>query len=225
MGRPTWLLTLAAPVAAFVAVAWWHDVPSTLTQADEVAIEIILAGHEVARAPADYEQQVATVAAVQDAVFAASARYRAIPQGHTREPADLLLMGHGLCFDRSRTIEKALQAVGMEVRHVAVYESWVELLFTATKDSHALTEVKTSRGWMLVDSVADWRGIDARGDPVSAERLGAGGVDLATPVPEAVSILDDGFVAVIGLYSRHGLFYPPFAPFPDVDWVQLAQNL
>jgi hypothetical protein len=33
------------------------------------------------------------------------------------------------------------------------------------------------------------------------------------------------FTWIYSLYSRHGRFYPPYDPVPDVNWAELAQNL
>ena len=30
------------------------------------------------------------------------------------------------------------------------------------------------------------------------------------------------FTFVFGLYSRHGQYFPPFMPFPDVNWRDLV---
>jgi hypothetical protein len=37
-------------------------------------------------------------------------------------------------------------------------------------------------------------------------------------------LLTNPFIYVIGLYSRHGFFYPPYLPFPDVNVLQLKAN-
>jgi hypothetical protein len=38
-------------------------------------------------------------------------------------------------------------------------------------------------------------------------------------------IFRSDFTYVIGLFSRHGRFYPPFTPIPDVNWRQIVYNL
>ena len=37
-------------------------------------------------------------------------------------------------------------------------------------------------------------------------------------------ILGRPFTYLFGLYSRHGRFYPPYTPVPDLDWGQLGYN-
>jgi hypothetical protein len=94
--------------------------------------------------------------------------------------------------------------------------------------SHALTEVKTSRGWMLVDPLSQWMGLTVDGRVISADmlerdsRLFKSGWDRRIKDPPN-SILSHEFVDVVGLYSRHGDFYWPYEPVPDVNWTQLAR--
>ncbi len=94
---------------------------------------------------------------------------------------------------------------------------------TPGSDSHAVSEVRTERGWMTVDSNARWIGLTADGRPLSVPQIDA---DSAAEVgPEAARepptlLLVEPHVTLYGLYSRHGEFYPPFVPFPDVDFRQ-----
>ncbi len=54
----------------------------------------------------DFEAEVRSIVAVQDAVLKAAPVDRAIPIGREREPKDLYELKYGLCYDRSRVIEK-----------------------------------------------------------------------------------------------------------------------
>jgi hypothetical protein len=180
-----------------------------------------------------FESQVRAVAAVQDAVLVASPTNIGVALNRQREPKDLFLLKQGLCFDRSRAIEKLLTYLGLEVRHVAVYatasRSALAALLTPENPSHAVSEVRTAKGWLLVDSNNRWLGVDANRNPVSTLGLKKLSERRGPWAPESKARINpiflDDFVFVYGLYSRHGRFYPPFTSFPDVNFRQLVSNL
>jgi len=98
-----------------------------------------------------------------------------------------------------------------------------------TKDtiSHALTEVETRRGWMIVDSKTRWAGLTSDGKPLDLASVRQDphrkwNSAVKDPLPE---IYGAPFTWIYGLYSRHGRFYPPYDPVPDVNWSEFAQNL
>ena len=140
--------------------------------------------------------------------------------------------GHGLCFDRSRAIETILRLQGMRTRHAAIYStratgSALRSLATPGVDSHAITEVMTRRGWMIVDSNSRWIGLTNANQPLDLARLrdrpgGPWHPSVRVQLPE---IYRAPYTWVYGLYSRHGRFYPPYNPVPDVNWAELAENL
>jgi hypothetical protein len=206
----------------------WNNVSAEVTRADEIYIKKIIAERNI-REPTTFEQQISTILAVQDAVLDASPGNDAIPLDEPREPKDLYQAQSGECYDRSRTIEKALEYLHMKVRHVAVYSTAQEpVIYAILSDntpSHALSEVLTKKGWMAVSSLSRWIGLTSAGDPVNV-------ADLAKPhvwsakVPGRMSwIFKSPFISIIGLYSRHGQFYPPYLPIPDVNYRQLLYNL
>ncbi len=178
-----------------------------------------------------YMEQIEFVAEVQSSVLAAAPTNKKIPYGSSREPRDLYLARHGLCFDRSWVIEKILISNGFQVRHVSVYSAdglrvpWLVLAVPGIP-SHALSEVSTSKGWLLVDSNRLWLSIDHNLDPISVSTiqiLGARNIlwgDSRAPSPDP--IFQSPFVHVYGLYSRHGRFFSPYVPVPDVHWGDLV---
>lgn len=224
-------------VGAAVALLWAHDVSTAVTPEDERYAAMILtqAGYDPAQlrshGVADFEAQIRTVVAVQDAVLAAAPVNRGIALGDEREPKDLFEEKAGLCYDRSRVIEKILSWLGFEARHVAVYstaeETAVEALLTPQVPSHAVTEVRTEKGWMLIDSNARWIGLDASRDAVSLDDIQSDGLRSWAPESRAPidTIFTRPFIRVRGLYSRHGRFYPPFTPFPDYNLRELVSNV
>ncbi len=225
--------------AALIAGAAAHEVDTAVTDEDRVYGARILAqaGYAAAAIEQDihgsFEAQVDTILAVQDAVLQATPEETGLPQGQPREPKDVFIAGQGLCFDRSRAIEKILSSLGFETRHIAIY-STAELgrlraLVTPGTASHALTEVRTARGWILVDSNARWIGLGPDGAVHGIESIQASDpfrTEWAANVPEPVSwpLFSEPFTYVIGLYSRHGKFFAPYNQVPDVNYAQLLQN-
>ncbi|MBB3229570.1 transglutaminase domain-containing protein [Halomonas stenophila] len=180
-----------------------------------------------------FPEEVDFIRQVQEAVLGNVPVNSGIPHGMPREPQDLLARGKGLCFDRSRFIEKALRLHGFETRHVAIYStsetsSAIESLLTPQVRSHAVTEVLTSLGWLVVDSNEPWISLDKRYQPLSIDQiseLGSSGIEEVLMSQPETSIYAGGFTFVYGLYSRHGMFYPPYDRVPDINVSEFGQNI
>ncbi len=180
-----------------------------------------------------FEKELGFIRLVQKAVLDAIPVNAGIPYDHPREPTDLLLLGEGHCFDRSRFIEKTLRHNGFETRHIAVYStadtgSALLSLLTPQVSSHAVTEVRTSRGWLVVDSNEPWISLSKDYQPLSINglsALNAGALEERLLSQPETSIYAAGFTFVYGLYSRHGRFYQPYNNFPDINVSEFAQNL
>lgn len=214
-----------------------HQVDVEITQEDRTFAQKILeeAGVQPLPKNATYAQEFAFITDVQKAVLTLAPINKGIPQGSPREPKNLYLAKHGLCYDRSRVIEKILSIHGFQTRHLFGYQtiegqsSLVTVLKPGTP-SHAFSEVKTKKGWLLVDSNTLWRSIDEQKNPVSVQALRD---DLRTPklswnqelAPIRYTFYKRDFFFFYGLYSRHGRFYPPFTPVPDIRWDQFMANL
>ncbi len=227
------LLFLAPVLLILFVVAITHDVGLEASTHDAAAARRMMAADPgLRRTPATFEEEVALVRSVQDRVLDTAPIDREIPQGRPRELADLVKAGHGLCFDRSRAIETVLRLRGMRTRHAAIYStrttgSALRSLATPGVDSHAITEVMTRKGWMIVDSNSRWIGLTKANQPVDLSELsdrpsGPWHPSVTEPLPP---IYKAPFTCVYGLYSRHGRFYPPYNPVPDVNWKELAENL
>lgn len=215
---------LTAIIFAFAAI---HDVPTTSSREDAAAAQTLLKQAEIKTTPTDFQSELDTIGAIQRQVLAAAPIDRGIPHGERRGLSDVLRLGYGLCYDRSRAIEIVLREVGFETRHAAVYslvrtKSPARALMTKGNSSHAVTEVKTSRGWMLVGSNEPWLGLTKSGEPVDLAKLEK--IDPRLLAGEPNGIFTEPFTWVYGLYSRHGGFFPPYTPFPDVNWAEFAQN-
>jgi hypothetical protein len=126
--------------------------------------------------------------------------------------------GQGLCFDRSRTFDKAFHYVGFESRHVYILyrenRPFWRAVFRYGQASHAVTEVKTSKGWMFVDSNSEWVAVTRQGEPVNADDVWRRFSEFENPPP----YLKDPWWAIRGMYSRKGQFYGAGIPFPEFNW-------
>ena len=231
------LIAITVVAALLTTLAWIHNVPTAPGRDDIRFIGAMLEergwGELIGDTPATFEQEIRVVTALQDAVLARAPEHKGLPMKGTREPKFLYEARYGLCYDRSRAIEKGLAIFGFETRHVAVYStketgSAVRSLLTPQIPSHAVTEVNTSRGWLLVDSNRRWISLDFSHRPWSAADLHEA-ANSQSPLPEwseenrvaMDGIFASPFAYVHGLYSRHGQFYPPYTPVPDVNWRDL----
>lgn len=224
-------LLLAAPAIGTLLLGAgalaYHEVGTAVTRDDAIFIEKIVGAVPFRRSGA-LEDDLAIVRTVQRSVLGHAPHSISIPYDHPREPRDLFHAKGGPCYDRSRTIEKALRRLGFAVRHVFLLPTGehgpLRALLTPGLATHAVSEVETSAGWLVVDSNARWISVDREGRPVSMHDLAAAGGDrLDTPPPSPV--YTEPVWPIYGLYSRHGRFYPPYGWVPDVNYGEMVQNL
>ena len=125
---------------------------------------------------------------------------------------------HGLCYDRSRTLDKAFSYMGFESRHVFLLfredRSFLGALLHRGHPSHAVTEVKTSRGWMFVDSNSPWIALTRQGQPVNADDVWR----RADEFERRPQYLRSPWWAIRGMYSRKGHMYSKISMFPEFNW-------
>ena len=236
----TRLVVTASLVLAVALFGWWNHVPGNVSGEDVRFIGLILSenGHEgLLRAEAaSFADEISIISAVQDAVLAHAPENVGLSMDAPREPEYLYRARKGLRYDRSRVIEKTLTHMGFETRHVAIYStaktgSAMESLLTPGNPSHAVSEVRTRKGWLVIDSNGRWLALTEGGTPMSTRELlaaatGRGDERAWTQRNRSPMnpIFSEPYTYVIGLYSRHGRFYPPYTPMPDVNIGQLLQN-
>jgi len=231
--KKTLALWLAAACMVLAAgTLYVHQVDNSLTGEDRRYIARFLDGIAPLPERPAYAKQLEFILAVQRSVLAAASGNEGIPHGRAREPKDLYLSRSGLCYDRSRSIEKILAYSGFETRHVAVYavkgsRSALGVLVSKDADSHSVTEVRTRKGWLVVDSNVAWVSVDRECNPLSIEALREA-AQRSRPLPWAMEpaprIFREPFTFVYGLYSRHGRFYPPYDFLPDIHYGELLRN-
>jgi len=234
------IIVLAMVAVALPLLGWWHHVPSDVSVTDVKFIRLILSDNGYEDLPrvaaASFKEEISVITAVQNAVLAHAPINIGLSMKKPREPEYLYKARKGLCYDRSRVIEKTLTLMGFETRHVAIFStaktgSALTSLLGPDTPSHAVSEVRTSKGWLVIDPNARWIALTGDGVPMSTGELAvtapAGGTQTWTPQNRSRinSIFSEPFTYLIGLYSRHGQFYPPYTPVPDVNYGQLLQNL
>jgi transglutaminase-like putative cysteine protease len=221
-------------VASFTLAALAYcEVSNEITAEDHAYITKYLEAGQIHSLPSErgYGDEIRFLIHVQQVVQRISATSEGLPLGTPREPRDLYLARKGLCYDRSRVIEKILRSVGLRTRHISIYStknasSAFAALSTEQTASHAVSEVLTTKGWVVVDSNEPWLSIDGNGNPVSIGQIQTDVSDkrIVWSNPVFPDIYKNPFIYIYGLYSRHGNFYPPFNSVPDVNYKELLQN-
>ncbi|MDH3256227.1 MAG: transglutaminase domain-containing protein [Nitrospinota bacterium] len=231
--KPYLLISLGGALILFVAFLAYSEVDNSLTAEDHLYIAKYLEDIPAIPANRTYENEIDIIIQIQNSVLSKAAHKNALPLGAKREPKDLFTAKAGLCYDRSRVIEKILRSIGFKTRHVSIYStkqthSSIKSLLTPGVASHAVTEVLTQKGWLVVDSNHRWVSMDSKNNPISMAQIrlsAAGAADIAwNQIPPNKKYMNP-FIYVYGLYSRHGQFYPPYNFIPDVNYRELVSNI
>lgn len=213
-----------------LVLGYLHNVPKKISHEDELALEHIFKTSNVVGDALSFEEQIEYIDLLVNELHRKFPLFSPIEYNAKREPKDLLANGSGLCYDYSRSIEKQLMLNGFKTRHVAVFRSKKNFWTTITSKgvlSHSLSEVKTKKGWMIIDSNDSFYAQDILGEVYSYKSL----KDLEQapnwklPIhPELAPFYKPGIEYVYGLYSRHGRFYPPYNFIPDYNFSELFYN-
>lgn len=214
----------------------YSQVDNSLTDEDFIYIEKFLEEGNVQTIPSkrSFKEEINFISSVQSAVLSRAPKGEGIPFGTYREPKDIYKAKKGLCYDRSRVIEKILRSAGFKTRHISIYStkttgSKIKSLFTPGVSSHAVTEVLTDKGWLVVDSNNLWISLDYENNPASIEEIQSD-IDKKQLLwnkrffSSMNNIYKEPFTFLYGLYSRHGKMYPPFNPIPDIEYSEFLFN-
>ena len=207
---------------AFATLVSYFNVDRTLTDEDRYYIKLYLPNLKEGIAPSlSYEDQIRLIQRAQEAVHLRTTGWQGIPEGQPREPKQLYLGRTGMCYDRSRVLEKMFTYMGFTSRHLAMfarqpYKHSYSTIFSHHVPSHAISEVLTKKGWLMVDSNDLWISLDSNRRPVSMPQL----QDRyrreekiswdASVLPHDEAFYNQRCIALYGIYSRHGRFYPPY---------------
>jgi len=215
----------------------YSQVDNRITEEDALYIRKILEEGKVQSISRreSFQQEIAFIGAVQKAILSIVEKGECLPKGRPREPKDVYLARCGESYDRSRFIEKILRSVKFKTRHVMMFSllperSKVRSLFSAAAESHSVTEVKTVKGWLVVDPDNPWLSLNQGEEPLSLKWIqrdvNRGQISSEQAVLPAMPVFyRKPFIFVYGLYSRHGKYYPPYNFFPDINWAEFLYNL
>ena len=139
---------------------------------------------------------------------------------------EVINLNTACCFDRSRITEQALQIYGFKVRHVHLNwtskRGYLNLLLPNT-NTHAVSEVLTSKGWLGVDSNEAFILLDKNNYPNTYEKAISNGV---INYHSKHNFYKNTMTYVIGLYSRNGTFFEPYLPYvPEINFNDFLRNL
>lgn len=172
-----------------------------------------------------FQHQIETIKHVQSSVFSMVEFAEGVPIGSEREVRHIVNAGKGLCYDRSWLIEKILNANKFRTRHVFVLENLNDSFFLSITSlrarSHAVTEVETVKGWLIVDSIDQWISLDDSGNPVDFSELSEK-IGTLKRVPE---FFKTHHFYIYGLYSRSGMMFKPLLPVPDFNIFEILYNI
>lgn len=214
------------------STTWYHNVSKKITSEDKIQIESLLnfQNEDVSKINDNFENQITFIKKIQSIVIdSISPSQTGIPLGRNREPINVIQYGQGQCFDRSRLIEKILIHYGFKIRHLSIYKmeestKLLKTLLSTGTPSHATVEVKTLKGWMIVDSNTKWLSLDKNSLPMNFKNLNP---DKFHQQPDVILLpfYSNNSLGIYGLYSRHGHFYPPYNRIPDFNFRELFYNL
>ena len=197
-------------------------VPKDLTYSDVKVLNSL--GIEFKELNGNFDVEIQTIKKIQAIVFSNVEFAEGVSIGDKREISDILNKKKGLCYDRSRLIEKLLVGYGLRTRHIFVLESindsFLKSVTTKNIQTHAATEVETAKGWLIVDSIAPWLSLDNDGDPVELSALS----ENFQSMKEVPKIFTEKHFYIYGLYSRNGMMFPPFVHVPDINVWELKYN-
>lgn len=215
-------------MAVIAVMLWLNSVDTTVTDDDREVIAMLDVEDKCSEVDG-FDAELRCVEAVQKAVSAlipdTTCAFERGESGHTA--GEVVERGYGCCYDRATLIEQALREFDFEVRRVAIYERQSNPLMYLVPgiSSHALSEVKTERGWVAVESLDPLQiGVDDENRvydvPALREALQSDERDARAFGGEEPDDFFSGrdFAYIYGVYSRHGFFFEPHIPVPEVEW-------
>jgi hypothetical protein len=218
------LLPLFFASTLVFAVFELSNVRSSVTHEDKVLFAQKFGDLNVSHG--DYLYELRLIQEIQERILRSYPIGEGIPIRREREPTDLNEVGAGLCYDRSRMLYKAYSWLGFRARQTFLLFPYdqkgnrINSIFAFLSDetvSHAVVEVLTAKGWLVVDTNSPWVSNTTSDIPVSASDI----IKRKTELKDIPWNYERYYIAIRGLLSRNGLFYPPYNRIPDVYWPDL----
>jgi hypothetical protein len=172
---------------------------------------------------ASFESEVAFISRVQDSVIK---RVEHDPKFvYQNNQVGTVSLYHsiqkGSCYDRAILMEKIFTEYGFNFRHMYLFYSGDSTntkltdFFRIGLASHAIFEIKTKKGWMVVGVNGNWLGINKNNEPMTLNQVRDNlkiDRDSAHKKPTIGINFYETFVRpydfkiIYGVYSRHGEF-------------------
>ena len=173
-----------------------------------------------------YEKEIKCIKTIQESQLKLITRKDCRGKYINLGSKDVINLNTACCFDRSRITEQALGIYGFKVRHVALNwtskRGYFNLLLPNT-NSHAVSEVLTSKGWLGVDSNEAFVLLDKNNYPNTYEEAISNGVINSH---SKRNFYTNTMTYVIGLYSRNGTFFEPYFPYlPEINFNDFLRNI
>ena len=172
-----------------------------------------------------YQKEIDCISAVHQSIRKIVTDTRCPSRFSLIEPHYFIRRKHGCCYDRARFTEKALEYFGFQTRHVFLIEKKYPVFNSIIPgiDTHASSEVKTSKGWFGLDSNEDFILLTKENQPLTYEDALANVKQVKyTMKPEKFYKKD--IQIVYGLHSRHGFFHGLHFPGPEFNIHQIKYN-
>jgi hypothetical protein len=149
--------------------------------------------------------------------------------------SEMILVKSSQCYHTTIIFEALLKYRGFKTRHafLAKNDDNLPKWYTVIKpnlSSHAVLEVKTKNGLLLIDPYQNWQAITKDNKQISLQEVYQKGINTfkwKKDIHPALlsTVYNYKFEYYYGLYSRHGLFFKPYLKyFPDIDWKIFAYN-
>lgn len=238
----TFLIFFFSGVLLLLALLIGFSKKPELSSEDIVYIKDFLKDWNISTSPSEvhksFECEIAFISRIQDSILA-EVHHQTVEQSAFGNVGFYYKNRKGECYDRAVLLEKFFLYFNFDFRHIFVYylnnnkDVAFADFFKKGTGSHALTEVKTSRGWMAMGSNADWIGLHPNGQIFSMAELKDelyknGDVTLKEQPYYGIIFWKQHprFKYIYGVYSRHGEFLPPrHTPIPDYNFKMLLYNL
>ena len=219
-------------VISILITAYYNEVDNSLTEEDMRYVPMYLADVVPLTKKPTYREELSFITSVQKSVLDIAPRKNGLPFNQKRELKEIYVEKTGSCSEKSRVVEKLLRYSGFKTRHVSIYSKFetgsaILSLMTPRTPSHAVTEVLTKKGWLIVDAFEPWVSVDMDGMPLSTREI----QDIQESTGSLLEmkwnngiphdIYSHPFTFVFGLYSRHGKFYPPYNFIPDISFFKI----
>jgi hypothetical protein len=173
-----------------------------------------------------FDRQIGCIRELKRVIAAKIPVFQCSTPGAGIEPANVMRRRYACCYGRSRFLEKTLKYYHMKARHLALYDisayGLLSLLVPGIP-SHATVEVLTSRGWMGVDSSLPFLLMTKKREPVIYEQLKSLPAEELLEQPEPQDFYAKRPIVIYGLYSRHGMFYGPNLPAPEINYLDFIR--